>query len=73
MDRNRRDVHEEGTENSVEGSAKDIKGRLKDAAGGLSGDHEMQAEGKWDRIKGKVQKEVGEAQRRSSRRRDDHI
>lgn len=70
MNRRRRDMRDRGIENTVEGSAKDMKGRLKDAAGGLLGDHEMQAEGKWDRVKGKVQKEIGEIQQEHGRRRD---
>ncbi len=71
MARNDRDMRDRGTENSVEGTTKDVKGRIKDAAGGLLGDEEMQAEGKWDRVKGKVQKEIGEAQRDLSSDRDD--
>ena len=68
-----RDLFEEGVENSMRGKGKDLKGRLKDAAGGLTGDSEMQAEGKWDRLKGKVQDKVGEFQRdlgEESRERD---
>jgi uncharacterized protein YjbJ (UPF0337 family) len=35
---------------------------LKDAAGGLTGDGSLQTEGKIDRVKGKVQKKIGEVQ-----------
>lgn len=56
------DIRREGMENEVEGTGKDLKGRVKDAVGGLTGDESMQAEGKFDRVKGKVQKKVGEFQ-----------
>ena len=57
------ELMQEGTENSLEGKAKDLKGRLKDAAGGLTGDQSLQAEGKLDRMKGKVQDTVCKVQR----------
>jgi uncharacterized protein YjbJ (UPF0337 family) len=37
---------------------------VKDGVGGLTGDESLQAEGKFDRAKGKVQDKVGEAQRK---------
>jgi uncharacterized protein YjbJ (UPF0337 family) len=64
MDRHERDLKNRGINNSLEGKGKDIKGRIKDAAGGLTGDTELQAEGKWDRVKGKVQDKVGDVQRK---------
>ena len=51
----------------------DIKGKVKDAAGGLTGDTSLQAEGKWDQLKGKAQKKIGEVQRDSALRDDDNI
>jgi uncharacterized protein YjbJ (UPF0337 family) len=62
MNERDRDLGEKGIDNSLRGKAKDLKGRVKDAAGGLTGDSELQAEGKWDRVKGNVQEKVGEAQ-----------
>ena len=47
--------------------AKDVKGRVKDAVGGLTGDESLQAEGKLDRVKGKAQDMVGEAQQKLDR------
>jgi uncharacterized protein YjbJ (UPF0337 family) len=44
-----------------DGIAKQAKGAIKDAAGGLTGDNEMQAEGKMDKTEGKLQQKVGEA------------
>jgi uncharacterized protein YjbJ (UPF0337 family) len=41
---------------------------VKDAAGGLTGDSSLQAEGKVDQAKGKVQDAVGKAQRKLDER-----
>lgn len=43
----------------VEGAAKDAKGSIKEAAGKVTGDERLQAEGVADRTAGKVQKGVG--------------
>jgi uncharacterized protein YjbJ (UPF0337 family) len=43
----------------VEGAGKQIKGSIKDAAGKLTGDSKLQAEGKADKVEGKVQNTVG--------------
>ncbi|HET7321304.1 MAG TPA: CsbD family protein [Longimicrobiaceae bacterium] len=56
-------MHDQGVQDSLEGKAKDVKGRVKDAAGGLTGDTSMQAEGKWDRLKGNAQDKLGQAER----------
>jgi len=45
----------------VKGVGKQIKGAVKDAAGGLTGNEKLQAEGKLDKAVGKVQQKVGEA------------
>ena len=63
MDEIKRDLVDEGIENSAEGKGNDLKGRLKDAAGGLTGDTSLQAEGKMDRLKGKAQDTLGKIQR----------
>lgn len=47
-------------ENEVKGTVTDGIGKLKDAAGGLTGDTSMQADGKLDQLQGKVQKEYGD-------------
>jgi uncharacterized protein YjbJ (UPF0337 family) len=59
-----RDLTSRGIENQSEGKAKNVKGRVKDAAGGLTGDESLQAEGKLDKSKGKVQDKFGKAQRK---------
>ena len=45
----------------VEGVGKQVKGAVKDAVGGLTGNEKLQAEGKADKIVGKVQQKVGDA------------
>jgi len=43
----------------VAGAAKQAKGRLKDAAGKITGDEKLKAEGKADKVEGKVQNAFG--------------
>jgi uncharacterized protein YjbJ (UPF0337 family) len=43
----------------VEGAGNQVKGAIKDAAGKLSGDVGLEAEGKMDKAKGQVQSAVG--------------
>lgn len=45
----------------VKGVGKQVKGSVKDAVGGLTGNEKLQAEGKADKVVGKVQQKVGEA------------
>ena len=45
----------------VKGAAKNTTGKMKEAAGKMTGDTKMQAEGKMDRASGKVQNAVGGA------------
>ncbi len=47
-------------ENEVQGTVTEGVGKLKDAAGGLTGDSGLQAEGKFDQVQGTVQKEYGD-------------
>jgi uncharacterized protein YjbJ (UPF0337 family) len=43
----------------VEGAADKLKGRVKDAGGALSGDRDLQAEGRGDQIKGTAKEKKG--------------
>ena len=43
----------------IKGMGDQAKGSLKDAAGKLTGDSKLQAEGKMDKVKGKVENAVG--------------
>ena len=45
----------------IAGAAKQAKGAIKDAAGKVTGDTKLQAEGKADKAGGKVQNTVGGA------------
>jgi uncharacterized protein YjbJ (UPF0337 family) len=45
----------------IEGAAKNIGGKIKEAAGNLTGDEKLKAEGKADQVAGKVQNAVGGA------------
>lgn len=45
----------------IEGAAKNIGGNIKEAAGKLTGDEKLKAEGRADQIEGKVQNAVGGA------------
>jgi len=45
----------------IAGSAKFVKGTVKEAAGKVVGDAKLQAEGKADKVAGKVQNAVGGA------------
>ncbi len=43
----------------VEGAAKNLGGNIKEAAGKLTGDEKLKAEGRAEQIEGKVQNAVG--------------
>lgn len=43
----------------IDGAAKNIGGKIKEAAGNLTGDEKLKAEGKADQVAGKVQNAVG--------------
>ncbi len=72
-----RDLSDRGRANELKGITEQVKGRIKDAVGGLTDDGSLQAEGKWDKTKGKVREKFGKAQQelgyRASKRatRDD--
>jgi len=64
MDEKRDDLKKEGFKDSLEGKADQLKGHIKDAAGGLSGDKDLQIKGKIDEMKGKVKDALGRAERK---------
>lgn len=47
--------------NRIEGSAKQAGGKLKEAAGKLTGDEKLKADGKAEQFEGKVQNAFGSA------------
>ena len=48
-------------ENEFEGTIRDLGGKVQDAVGGLTGDTETQAKGKWNQAAGKAQQTFGQA------------
>ena len=58
----------------VKGAADKVEGAIKDAAGKVTGDKKLQAEGKFDKAKGSAHDAVGDvkdAVRKTSRDADD--
>jgi uncharacterized protein YjbJ (UPF0337 family) len=47
-------------DDEVKGKWDNLKGRVKQAAGAVSGDKKLEAEGAAERVKGAAQKKVGE-------------
>ncbi len=45
--------------NRIEGAAKQMKGSVKEAAGKVTGDAKLEAEGKADKVTGRAQNAVG--------------
>jgi uncharacterized protein YjbJ (UPF0337 family) len=64
MDDKRDDMKKQGFKDSLEGKGDKLKGHIKDAAGGLTGDDELQIRGKIDELKGKVKDTIGKAERK---------
>jgi uncharacterized protein YjbJ (UPF0337 family) len=62
---------EKGIEDSAEGKTRDFVGKVKDAAGSLTGDNSLEAEGKLDQLKGKAQDALGKAERKIGEMRDE--
>jgi uncharacterized protein YjbJ (UPF0337 family) len=47
--------------NRVQGAGREMRGRIKEAAGKLTGDEKLKAEGKVEKMAGKVQNAAGGA------------
>ncbi len=56
----------------TKGKLENLKGRAKQAAGSLSGDKGLEAEGAFDRAKGAVREKVGEAKRKLDDKRKEN-
>jgi uncharacterized protein YjbJ (UPF0337 family) len=48
------------TQDKAEGTAKHISGSVKEAAGKMVGNPRLQADGKAEKVEGRIQKKVGE-------------
>jgi uncharacterized protein YjbJ (UPF0337 family) len=55
-------------EDQVKGKWDNLKGRAKEAAGAVTGDKELEAEGAVERVKGAAQKKVGDIEREVERK-----
>jgi uncharacterized protein YjbJ (UPF0337 family) len=55
----------------VKGAADKAKGTVKDAAGKVTGDKQMQAEGKFDKAKGAARETMGDAKDAVRRAQDE--
>lgn len=49
-----------GNQDKAEGKGKEMKGNLKEGAGRLTGNRDLEAEGRADRSEGKVQDKAGD-------------
>jgi len=58
-------------EDEVKGKMENLKGRVKQAAGAITGDKKLEAEGAVDRVKGAAREKVGELERKASRPPED--
>jgi uncharacterized protein YjbJ (UPF0337 family) len=47
------------SDEQAKGTAKEVGGSIKEAAGKLTGDRQMEAEGTGDRVEGKTEKNIG--------------
>jgi len=52
-----------GSQIELEGKAKELGGKVKEALGDLTGNPRRDAEGQADRVEGRAQQRLGEAQR----------
>jgi uncharacterized protein YjbJ (UPF0337 family) len=55
----------------IKGKAENLKGRVKQAAGTLTGDKKLEAEGAVDRAKGAAREKIGEVKRKLDEATDD--
>jgi len=58
-------------EDEVKGKAENLKGRVKQAAGTVTGNKKLEAEGAVDRVKGAAREKVGEIERKASKAIED--
>jgi uncharacterized protein YjbJ (UPF0337 family) len=52
-------------EDELKGKAENLKGRVKQAAGAVTGDKKLEAEGAVERVKGAAQEKVGEIEKKA--------
>jgi len=57
----------DSTQDRIAGTAKQARGKVKVAAGKIGGSTRLQAKGQADVVEGKVQKKIGDIERRGGR------
>jgi uncharacterized protein YjbJ (UPF0337 family) len=55
-------------DDQVKGKLDNLKGRVKQAAGAVTGDKKLEAEGAAERVKGAVQEKIGEAKHAAAKK-----
>lgn len=58
-------------EDELKGKAENLKGRVKEAAGTVTGNKKLEAEGAVERVKGAAQEKVGEIKRKANQPPED--
>ena len=58
-------------EDEVKGKVENLKGRIKEAAGTVTGNKKLEAEGAVDRVKGAAREKVGEIERKVNKAAED--
>ena len=58
-------------EDEVKGKLENLKGRAKEAAGTVTGNKKLEAEGAVDRVKGAAREKVGEIERKVNKATED--
>ncbi|MGI9072291.1 MAG: CsbD family protein [Bryobacteraceae bacterium] len=53
----------DSTEDKLKGKAHEVKGTVKEKAGKATNDPDLEAEGKGEKVAGKVQKKVGDVEK----------
>jgi uncharacterized protein YjbJ (UPF0337 family) len=51
------------TENEIAGKVHEVKGKIKEKVGELTNDSDLEGEGIGEKIAGKIQKKIGQAER----------
>jgi len=57
-------TRKDGDQNRVEGAAKELGGKVRGTLGDLTDNNSQHAQGKFDELKGKAQKNVGKVQQK---------
>jgi len=62
--KNMNELEKDGAKEQAGGKFQKVKGRVKEAAGNLTGNEDLEAEGEADQVEGNIRDKVGEAGRK---------